>query len=34
MDCNIFITRNEKDFRDADIAVMTPDEFLTSLRDK
>jgi len=34
MDCNIFITRNEKDFRDAAIAVMTPDEFLTSLRDK
>ena len=34
MDCNIFITRNEKNFRDAVIPVMTPDEFLTSLNEK
>jgi len=34
MDCKIFITRNEKDFRDAAIPVMTPDEFLTSLNEK
>lgn len=31
MNCNIFITRNEKDFKDADFPVMTPDEYLTSL---
>lgn len=29
-ECHIFITRNEKDFRVADIPVMTPDEYLKS----
>jgi len=33
-DCNILITRNEKDFKGADIPVMTPDEYLKSLTDK
>jgi predicted nucleic acid-binding protein len=31
-DCDILITRNVKDFKDAQILVMTPDEFLNSLR--
>lgn len=30
-DCNILITRNEKDFTHSDISVMTPDEYLKSL---
>lgn len=32
MDCNILITRNERDFKDSDIPVMTPDEYLISLK--
>jgi predicted nucleic acid-binding protein len=28
-DCNLLITRNVKDFKMADIPVMTPDEYLT-----
>jgi predicted nucleic acid-binding protein len=31
-DCDILLTRNVKDFKDAQILVMTPDEFLNSLR--
>ena len=31
LDCNILITRNEKDFKGSDIPVMTPDEYLKSL---
>ncbi len=34
LDCNILITRNEKDFKGSDIPVMTPDEYLKSLADK
>jgi len=34
MDCTILITRNEKDFKDSAIPVMTPDEYLNSLQDK
>lgn len=34
LDCNILITRNEKDFKGSDIPVMTPDEYLKSLSDK
>ena len=34
LDCNILITRNEKDFKVSDIPVMTPDEYLKSLSDK
>jgi len=34
MDCNILITRNEKDFKESEIPVMTPDEYLTSLTEK
>ncbi|MEQ9287166.1 MAG: PIN domain-containing protein [Cyclobacteriaceae bacterium] len=34
LDCNILITRNEKDFKGSDIPVMTPDEYLNSLTDK
>ncbi len=30
--CNVLITRNEKDFKDSGIAVMTPSEYVTSLR--
>lgn len=33
-DCNILITRNEKDFKGSHIPVMTPDEYLKSLTDK
>ena len=32
MDCNILITRNEKDFKESKISVMTPDEYLKSLK--
>ena len=28
MDCDIIITRNEKDFKESDIPVLTPDEYL------
>lgn len=34
MDCNILITRNEKDFKESAIPVMTPDEYLKSLPHK
>jgi len=34
LDCNILITRNEKDFKGSDIPVMTPDEYLKSLTNK
>ena len=34
LDCNILITRNEKDFKKSDIPVMTPDEYLKSLKSK
>ena len=34
MDCNIIITRNGKDFKESEIPVMTPDEYLYSLKDK
>lgn len=34
LDCNILITRNEKDFKGSDIPVMTPDEYLKSLADR
>lgn len=32
MNCNIIITRNGKDFKESDIPVMTPDEYLNSLK--
>jgi predicted nucleic acid-binding protein len=32
MNCNIIITRNAKDFKESDIPVMTPDEYLNSLK--
>ncbi|NOR76720.1 MAG: PIN domain nuclease, partial [Draconibacterium sp.] len=32
--CNLLITRNVKDFKKSAIPVMTPDEYLKSLRDK
>jgi predicted nucleic acid-binding protein len=31
-DCDLIITRNVKDFSESDIPVLTPDEFLNSLR--
>ena len=34
MDCKILITRNEKDFKESEIPVMTPDEYLNSLTEK
>ena len=34
MDCKILITRNGKDFRESEIPVLTPDEYLNSLRTK
>jgi len=34
MDCNILITRNGKDFKESDIPVLTPDEYLKSLNHK
>jgi len=33
-DCNILITRNGKDFKESDIPVLSPDEFLNSLKTK
>ncbi len=33
-DCDIIITRNGKDFKKSQIPVMTPDEFLNSIKDK
>lgn len=32
MDCNIIITRNLKDFKHSEIPVLTPDEYLQSLK--
>ncbi len=34
MDCNIIITRNGKDFKESDIPVLTPDEYLNSIKNK
>ena len=34
MNCNFIITRNSKDFKDAEIPVMTAEEFLASLKKK
>lgn len=34
MDCNLLITRNVKDFKKSAIPVMTPDEYLKSLKSK
>ena len=34
MACNILITRNGKGFKESDIPVMTPDEYLKSLKSK
>ena len=31
MDCKILITRNVKDFKESEIPVLTPDEYLNSL---
>jgi len=32
--CDIFITRNKKDFKKSEIPIMTPSEFLASLKQK
>ena len=32
--CDIFITRNKKDFKNAELPIMTPSEFLTSINKK
>lgn len=32
VDCNIIITRNGKDFKESDIPVLTPDEYLNRLK--
>lgn len=34
LDCDILITRNGKDFKESDIPVLTPDEFINSLKVK
>lgn len=34
MDCNILITRNGKDFKESEIPVLTPDEYLNSLKNR
>lgn len=34
MNCKILITRNGKDFKESEIAVLTPDEYLQSLQNK
>lgn len=31
LDCNILITRNERDFKKSELPVMTPDEYLIGL---
>jgi len=31
-DCNLLITRNVKDFKDSEIPVFTPDEYLNNLK--
>ena len=33
-DCNLFITRNGKDFKESELPVMTPNEYLSSLKNK
>lgn len=33
-DCNVLITRNGKDFKESEIPVLTPDEYLNSLKNK
>lgn len=33
-ECNILITRNGKDFKESDLPVLTPDEYLNSLKTK
>jgi len=33
-DCNRLITRNGKDFKESEIPVLTPDEYLSSLRNR
>ncbi len=33
-DCNVLITRNAKDFKASEISVLTPDEYLNSLKSK
>lgn len=32
MDCNIIITRNGKNFKESEIPVLTPDEYLSSIK--
>ncbi len=32
MDCNILITRNEKDFKQSELPVLTPEEYLNTLK--
>lgn len=34
MDCNIIISRNGKDFKESDIPVLTPDEYLNSIKNR
>ena len=34
MDCKIIISRNGKDFKESDISVLTPDEYLNSIKNK
>jgi predicted nucleic acid-binding protein len=34
MNCNIFITRNEKDFKESEILVFNPDKYLKNLQTK
>jgi predicted nucleic acid-binding protein len=33
-DCNILITRNAKDFKESDIPVLSPDEYLSIMKTK
>lgn len=33
MECNILITRNQKDFKESNFPVLSPDEYLNSLKD-
>lgn len=33
-DCNFFITRNEKDFKESELPVLTPNEYLSSLKNR
>jgi predicted nucleic acid-binding protein len=32
--CNVFVTRNKKDFKKTEISLMTPSEFLISIKRK